>query len=79
MVVTQAAVRAEASGGLFEWLDDRKNRRLIPHRFEACGYTPVRNPDATDGYWKIGGKRQAVYGRQGVAPGELIRAAKKLT
>ena len=79
MVVTLAAVRAATSGGLFEWLDDRKNRRVIPHRFEACGYIPVRNPDATDGLWKIGGKRQAVYGRQGVAPDELIRAARKLT
>jgi len=79
MVVTLAAVRAATSGGLFEWLDDRKNRRVIPHRFEACGYIPVRNPDATDGLWKIGGKRQAVYGRQGVAPDELIRVTRQLT
>ena len=78
-VVTLAAVRAATSGSFFEWLDDRKNRRVIPHRFEACGYTPVRNPDAVDGLWKIGGKRQAVYGRQGVALNELITATRKLT
>jgi hypothetical protein len=77
-VVTLVMVRAATSGSLFEWLDDRKNRRVIPHRFEACGYTLVRNPDAADGLWKIGGKRQAVYGRQGVALDELIRATRKL-
>ena len=27
------------------WLDDRKNRRGIPHRFDAAGYVPVRNDD----------------------------------
>jgi Family of unknown function (DUF5906) len=25
------------------WLKDRRNRRIIPHRLEACGYVPVRN------------------------------------
>ena len=35
------------------WLQDRKNRRAIPHRFEQCGYAPVRNPDREDGLWKV--------------------------
>ena len=30
-------------GGFREYLTDRKNSRRIPHRFEACGYTPVRH------------------------------------
>src|SRR5262245_54289192 len=39
------------------WLGDRKNRRLIPHRFEQCGYVPVRNPaNKRDGLWAIGGQ-----------------------
>ncbi|MEP2581132.1 MAG: DUF5906 domain-containing protein, partial [Roseibium sp.] len=37
-----------------EWLHDRRNRRKIPHRFDECGYAPVRNPDAKDGLWVIG-------------------------
>jgi hypothetical protein len=49
-----------AEGGFGEWLDDRRNRRAIPHRFEQCGYIPVRNDAADDGPWKISGKRQAV-------------------
>jgi hypothetical protein len=50
---------------LWGWLDDRKNRRTIPHRLESCGYVPVRNPDAPeDGYWRISKKRQAIYARK---------------
>ena len=77
-VTTLAKVLVEAKGGLYEWLSDRKNRRVIPHRFEACGYTPVRNYDAKDGLWVIGGKRQAVYGRLDVPLSERIEAAGKL-
>ena len=75
MVTTLTAVLKAAQGGLYEWLDDRKNRRVVPHRFEKCGYTPVRNPYAKDGLWKISGKRQAVYGRTGVPSDQLIQAA----
>ena len=67
-----------AQGGLYEWLSDRKNRRGIPHRFERCGYVPVRNGAAKDGLWVIGGKRQAVYGRLDIPLIERIRAAGKL-
>jgi hypothetical protein len=49
--------------GLGEWLRDRKNRRTIPYRLEQCGYLPVRNPTATDGLWKLSGKRQAIYAK----------------
>ena len=45
------------------WLADRKHRRLIPHRFESCGYSPVRNAAVDDGLWKVGGKRQVIYAR----------------
>ena len=60
VVTTLAKVLGKAEGDLFEWLKDRKNRRVIPHRFEACGYTPVRNSDAKDRLWVIG--RQATDG-----------------
>ena len=40
---------------LRDWLVDRKNKRIIGHRFELVGYTPVRNPDAASGggLWRI--------------------------
>ena len=43
------------------WLADRRNRRQTPHRFEQCGYSPVRNDFAKDGLWKIGDVRQVIY------------------
>lgn len=60
------------------WLGDRKNRRVIPHRLEAAGYVPVRNPDRDTGLWVVGGKRQVVYGRRESSISERIRAANGL-
>jgi hypothetical protein len=63
---------------LCEWLDDRKNRRTIPHRLESCGYAPVRNSGAGDGLWKINGKRQAIYARKDLPLQSQIKAAQGL-
>ena len=52
-----------AEGETADRLKDRKNRRVIPHRLEGCGYVPVRNPDAEDGRWKMHGRRETVYAR----------------
>lgn len=77
-VTTLAKVMQAAQGGLYDWLNDRKNRRVVPHRFERCRYTPVRNPDAADGLWKVGDRRQVVYGRLDLPLSKLIEAARKL-
>jgi hypothetical protein len=66
-------------GGFIYWLKDRKNRRVIPHRLEKCGYTPVRNPDAKDGMWRIRNKRQAIYASKTLTLREQIGAARGLT
>jgi hypothetical protein len=60
------------------WLLDRKNRRLIPHRFESCGYVPVRNPHAKSGLWVIGGKRQVVYAKAALSVRERVDAGGRL-
>ena len=58
---TLIKITAAAAGKEFEgWLKDRKNRRLIPHRLEKCGYVPVRNDFAKDGLWKIE-TREVIY------------------
>ena len=44
-----------------------KNRRAIPHRFEKCGYTPIRNPDRKHQYWIIRGKPKVVYVAAGLS------------
>jgi hypothetical protein len=71
--IGQKAAGKEIEG----WLKDRKNRRLIPHRLEKCGYVPVRNDFAKDGLWKIG-TRQVIYVKSALSITERIRAANEL-
>jgi hypothetical protein len=58
------------------WLADRKNRRQTPHRFEQCGYSPVRNDFAKDGLWKIQGARQVIYALASRSLHDRLAAAK---
>jgi hypothetical protein len=76
---TLTKITNQAEGDFADWIRDRKNRRVIPHRLEQCGYIPVRNNAATDGLWKIGGKRQAVYANSALPVRDQIKAAYKLT
>ena len=68
-MITRAVEGTETAA----WIIDRRNRRIIPHRLEKCGYEPVRNDLAQDGLWKIGGKRQAVYAHNSLSTGLLLR------
>jgi hypothetical protein len=77
--VTIGRIASRASGGFQEWLGDRKNRRVIPHRLETCGYVAVRNPDAKDGRWKIHEQRCVIYAQASLAVRDQIAAARKLT
>jgi hypothetical protein len=56
------------------WLRDPKNRRLFPRRFEASGYIAVANPDAKNGFWRLGGKKQTVYARNTMSRQEQFEA-----
>ena len=60
------------------WLQDRKNRRVIPHRLEKCGYVPVRNPDREDGLWNYDGNRKMIYAKSSLSLGEQIDAAREM-
>jgi hypothetical protein len=76
---TLARVQIEAAGEFQAWLTNRDNRRVIPHRFEGCDYTPVRNDAAKDGMWKINGKRQTVYAKANLSEHHRQAAARRLT
>jgi uncharacterized protein DUF5906 len=77
--ISLGKLQGKANRGDFaDWLNDCKNRRVIPHRLEGCGYAPVRNPDAKDGLWKIRGKRQAVYAKSTMTAQDQIQAARLL-
>jgi hypothetical protein len=77
--VTLEQVAGQATGSFGEWLRERKNSRKIPHRFESIRYVAVRNDGAKDGLWKVGGRRQVIYARAELPPGERIAAAINLT
>jgi hypothetical protein len=61
-----------------EWLGDRKNARMVPHRMEECGYIPHRNAGAADGLWKISGRRQVIYVKKELSERDASTAVRKL-
>lgn len=65
-------------GDLYAWIDDRKNRRAIPHRLETSGYVPVRNTASAQGLWMAGGKRQVIYAKSELSINQQIEAATEL-
>ncbi|WP_438277982.1 primase-helicase family protein [Nitrobacter sp.] len=78
--VTLAMIMPRVAHGFGEWLRDRRNARKIKHRFEACDYVAVRNPDdKRDGLWRGAWGRQTVYVRKMLSPKDQIEAARRLT
>ena len=77
LTVAEILYAGNPDAGLADWLRDRKNRRVIPHRLERCGYAPVRNNAADDGLFAIKGRRQVVYGRNDLPLGERLLAAER--
>jgi hypothetical protein len=77
-ITTLSQLIAKASGGAAEWLLDRKNRRVLPHRLERCGYVAVRNPDRDDGLWIVEGARQVIYAKVQLSVADQQRAAQEL-
>jgi hypothetical protein len=62
------------TGDFQRWLTDRKNRRIIPHRFESVNYVPVRNDARKTGLWVVGGVRSVVYAKKSLTPNERLKA-----
>jgi Family of unknown function (DUF5906) len=76
--VTIERIAIDAGAELGMWMRERKSRRQVPHRLEACGYVPVRNDYAKDGLWKIGDRRQAVYAKKALSVRDRVAAATQL-
>jgi hypothetical protein len=75
-VCSLLALAASPRGATLEWLLDRRHRRSIPHRMERRGYIAYRNPNADDGLWKINGRRQVLYAKANLTPGQQLQAAR---
>jgi hypothetical protein len=69
---------AAAKGGLAEWMKEPRNRKAIPHKLEDSGYTMVNNSGAKDGYWRLNGRRQPIYGRKDLSERERLTAVRQL-
>jgi hypothetical protein len=77
-VTTLGEVAAnEVTESFSAYLLDRKNSRRIPHRFESCGYVPLRNDGAADGLWKVLGRRQVIYAKKNLSVADQRRKAKE--
>jgi hypothetical protein len=71
MIKDKAAPQFNESGVMIEneselhlWFCDSRNIKQYSRRMENCGYMQVGNEAAKDGYWKVGGKRMAVYAKK---------------
>jgi hypothetical protein len=76
--VTLTRMQNAKDGEFADWLKDRKNRRQIPHRFEKCGYVPVRNDCASDGLWRINDRRQVIYAKASLSISDRLKRAREL-
>jgi hypothetical protein len=76
--VTLSQVRKYADDDMKQWIDDRKNRRSIPHRFAGCGYVPVRNEARKEGNWIVMNKRQVIYAKAALTIKARYEAAEAL-
>ena len=77
-VFTLERLAAVADAPLAVWINDPKNRRIVPKLLEKIAYLRVANPTADDGRWKINNKRQTVYGHRDLSPNARIDAARRL-
>ena len=62
-----------------DYLRDRRNSRIIPHRLQTAGYVAVPNDAARDRLWKVRGKRQVIYAQKSLCLKDRIISATSLT
>jgi hypothetical protein len=76
---TTIAKICDAADPVFSnWLGDRKNNRLIPHRLSECGYVSVENSGPKDGRWVIAGDRHVIYAKKELSTRDRHLAAAAL-
>jgi hypothetical protein len=66
---------ATPTGSTLEWMIDQRHRKSLPHRLERQGYAACRNPNESDGLWRLNGKRVRLYARTNMPSNEWFGAA----
>jgi hypothetical protein len=69
---------ADGFGEFGEWLQEHKNRRIIPKIMDRCNYDAVRNPNANDGRWKVEGRWETAYAKKGMTLNAQLAAVHAL-
>ena len=78
-VVTIEQIRNVITGEFANWIKEPKNRRLLPYRFEQCGYSRVASPtNKKQGLWVAGGVRQAIYAKSDLSLRDRLAASSRL-
>jgi hypothetical protein len=63
---------------LRDWLNDSRNRRVIPKHMKTAGYESVHNTDSGNGLWRINGVKQVIFAREELSVSQRIAAARDL-
>jgi hypothetical protein len=75
---TVSQIKEKATGELAIWFLGKPAENRLRHFLEECGYQYFPNPTAKNTYWKINGKRQAVYTRNGLSAAAQLKAVADL-
>jgi hypothetical protein len=76
--VTIQSIREKATGELATWFMNNPAWSRVRHFLEECVYRYFPNPAAKSTFWKIGGRRAAVYVRGDLAPANQLAAKDEL-
>jgi hypothetical protein len=94
LTLGQLSEKANAESDLSDfaqWIDDRPNRKAIPHKLEQCGYVRTPNPDNKQGIWTIKtcrlqlgkpvevvSQRQHVYAKASLSFADQVKAVRTM-
>ena len=75
LTISDLISRASTVGrhGFVDFLEERKNARVVGIRLEQCGYRRFANPNEKTGRWRVGGQRTGVYVAKELTDREAFR------
>lgn len=78
-IISMVDLKKISPSETYAFLNDRRNRRRVPHLMESAGYRVARSTFAKDGLWVIGGKRVVLYALETLSESERHRAVRAYT
>jgi hypothetical protein len=80
LTISDLISRARTVGrhGFVDFLEERKNARVVGIRLEQSGYRRFANPNEKTGRWRVGGQRTGVYVAKELTDREAFHAIKAM-